>query len=199
MKHIGIYMRVSTRAQDTASQEPDLHRWANAQGEPVVFYSDTFTGRVMSRPGMDRLMADVRAGKVSRIACWRLDRLGRSARGLAALFEELQALNVGLVSLRDSLDLGTAAGRLMAHVLASVGQYETEIRHERVVAGQAAARAKGKRWGGGRKGRRTSLSASPEQVELILRLRGERVPVTRIAKAVRLSRKTIYQYIGQPA
>ena len=52
---------------------------------------------------------------------------------------------MGLVSLKDGMDLATAAGRLMANVLASVAQYETEIRAERILAGQAVARARGKR------------------------------------------------------
>ena len=49
---------------------------------------------------------------------------------------------------RDGLDLATPAGRLMANVLASVAAYETEVRAERTLAGQEAARAKGKTWGG---------------------------------------------------
>jgi DNA invertase Pin-like site-specific DNA recombinase len=59
---------------------------------------------------------------------------------------------VNLVSLKDGLDLSTPAGRLMANVLASVAQYETEVRGERVRAGQLVARKSGKRWGGSRSG-----------------------------------------------
>src|SRR5438046_2095334 len=164
-KHLAIYLRVSTRHQDTRSQEPDLTRWAAAQDLPVVWYRDTFTGRTMDRPGWNRLMACVRAGQVSTVAVWRLDRLGRTAKGLTALFEELAALRVNLVSLRDGVDLGTPAGRLMANVLASLAQYETEVRAERVLAGQSAARAKGKRWGGGVAGRRVKVT--DEQLAVI--------------------------------
>jgi DNA invertase Pin-like site-specific DNA recombinase len=69
------------------------------------------------------------------------------------LFDDLIARKVNLVSLKDGIDLFPPAGRLMANVLASVAQYETEVRAERVIAGLAAARAAGKRWGGSRKGR----------------------------------------------
>jgi DNA invertase Pin-like site-specific DNA recombinase len=62
----------------------------------------------------------------------RLDRLGRTAKGLTALFEELQSRHVGLVLLGEGLDLSTPAGRLLANVLASVSQYESEVRGERV-------------------------------------------------------------------
>jgi DNA invertase Pin-like site-specific DNA recombinase len=96
---------------------------------------------------------------------WRLDRLGRTVSGLARLFEELQARKVGLVSLRDGLDLHTAAGRLMAHVLASVAAYELEVKSERQRAGIEAARAEnGGRcpWGGRKPGTRVKVT---EEVE----------------------------------
>jgi len=117
MKHTAIYVRVSSKAQDTASQEPELKRYADSQGEPVVWYRDRFTGKSMDRPGWGKLVKAVAEGKVSKIVCWRLDRLGRTAKGLTALFDELTTRKVNLVSLKDGIDLNTAAGRLMANVL----------------------------------------------------------------------------------
>lgn len=194
-QHIAIYMRVSSNGQDTRSQEADLKRWANAQRDRVVWYRDRFTGKTMTRPGWNDLMDSVRAGKVARIVVWRLDRLGRTAKGLTALFSELLAAKVGLVSLKDSIDLNTAAGRLMAHVLASVAQYETEVRAERVKAGQAAARAAGKRWGGSKPGR--LLYVTPDQISLIRRLHSEGQSISAIARAVGLSRPTVYARLAQ--
>ena len=93
-----IYLRVSSRKQDTASQEPDLRRWVAAQGiDGVRWYRDTFTGKTLDRPGFNRLLADVRAGKIDSVVCWRLDRLGRTARGLTDLFEELAARKLSLI------------------------------------------------------------------------------------------------------
>ena len=110
-KHTAIYLRVSTKSQDTASQEPDLRRWAeDHKGETVRWYRDKFTGKTMDRPGFGKLLADVEAGKVARVVVWRLDRLGRTAKGLTALFEDLLARKVDLVSLKDGLDLETPAG-----------------------------------------------------------------------------------------
>ena len=195
-KHVAIYARVSTRRQDTRSQEPDLKRWAEAQGEPVRWYRDKFTGKTMERPGWKKLEADIRAGKVSKVAVWRLDRLGRTAKGLTALFDELQSHHVGLVSLREGLDLSTPAGRLMAHVLASVAQYETELRGERVQAGQAVARAKGKRWGGSKKGRRVKVT--PQQAKIVQRMKREDgESVAAIARTVGLSRPTVYSVLTE--
>ena len=100
---------------------------------------------------------------------------------------------MGLVSLKDGMDLATAAGRLMANVLASVAQYETEIRAERILAGQAVARARGKRWGGSKPGRHVKLTA--EQIRSAKRLRREETPVAAIARTVGLSRPTIYRIL----
>jgi DNA invertase Pin-like site-specific DNA recombinase len=193
MKHLAIYCRVSSRAQDTASQERDLKRYAEGPEQECVWYRDTFTGKSMDRRGWNRLMDAVRAGKVSRVVCWRLDRLGRTAKGLTALFEELLERKVNLVSLRDGIDLNTAAGRLMAHVLASVAQYETEVRAERVRAGQAVARAKGKTWGGSKKGRR--LKVTDEQVQTVRRMAREGQKVAAMARATGLTRPTVYAYL----
>lgn len=193
-KHIAVYVRVSSKAQDTRSQEPDLKRWAEAQEEGVNWYRDKATGKNMDRPGWKRLEADLRAGRVSRIVVWRLDRLGRTARGLTALFADLQTRSVGLVSLREGLDLSTPAGRLMAHVLASVAQYETEVRGERVRAGQEAARAQGKRWGGSKPGRR--IKVSDLQFKTIRSLKATGEPIAAIARAVGLSRPTVYSVLA---
>ena len=193
-KHDAIYARVSSPAQDLRSQLPDLKQWADSNGRQVKWYRDTASGKSMDRPGWNKLEAAVAAGQVARVVCWRLDRLGRTARGLTALFEDLQTRHVGLVSLRDGLDLSTPAGRPMAHVLASVSQYETELRGERVRAGQEAARAAGKRWGGSKPGRR--LKVTQEQERMIRQLKSEKVPITRIAKATKLSRPTVYSVLA---
>lgn len=196
-KVTAIYVRVSSKQQDLRSQEPDLKRWAASQDGEVSWYRDKFTGRTMDRPGMKRLLADVAAGKIGTIVVWRLDRLGRTARGLTALFEDLRQRGINLVSLRDGLDLTTPAGRLMACVLASVAAYETEVRAERVLAGQAAARAAGKRWGGSKKGRR--LRVTVEQEATIKRMKEEGARLSAIARATGLSRPTIYRVLATPA
>jgi DNA invertase Pin-like site-specific DNA recombinase len=195
--HTAIYLRVSSKQQDTRSQEFDLKFWAEVHGGPIRWYRDTFTGRSFDRPGWQRLEADIAAGLVERIVMWRLDRLGRTAAGLTALFDRLTASGIGLVSLRDGLDLTTPAGKLMANVLASVAQYETEVRLERVLAGQAAARASGKTWGGWQKGKRRKVTA--EQLATIHRLHAENVPVTSIARATGLSRPTVYSVLAESA
>ena len=168
---------------------------AHSDGLPIKWYSDRFTGKTMERKDWKRLEADVEAGRVAKILMWRLDRLGRTASGLTKLFDYLTARKITLVSIKDGLDLATPAGRLMANVLASVAQYETEIRAERVLAGLAVARAKGVKLGGSRKGRRITVTS--EQVEAVGRYHGEGMKLARIARAVGLSRPTIYRLIAK--
>jgi len=176
-KITAIYMRVSTTQQTTRSQKPDLQRWIKAQ-EPdslgeVKWYHDSATGKNMDRPGWLKLQGAIDIGNVNRLVIWRLDRLGRTASGLCKLFEDLQDKKVRLVSLKDSIDLGTASGRLIANVLASVAAYETEVRGERVKAGQQVARETGKRWGGSKKGRR--IKVTQDQVNAILEMKGNTI------------------------
>jgi DNA invertase Pin-like site-specific DNA recombinase len=190
-KHTGIYLRVSSKRQDHASQLPDLERWVAAHNGPVDWYRDKFTGKTMDRPGMESLLADLRAGKIERIVVWRLDRLGRTTRGLCQLFDELGERKVDLVSLRDGFSLASPAGRLHARILASVAEYETEVRAERVAAGQAVARRKGKRWGGSKKGWRWKVT--DDQLAAIQEMRAAGKKIAQIARIVGLSRPTIYR------
>ena len=108
------------------------------------------SGRMLTK--RTELEGVIRNGRVSAAVCRRIDRLSRTARGLTALLDDLRERMVNLVNLEDALDLSPPVGRLMANVRASIAQYETEIRDERVRAGQPVARKSGKRWGGSRPG-----------------------------------------------
>lgn len=189
-KHLAIYVRVSSKRQDQRSQLADLQQWAAAQRQPIRWYRDKASGKSMDRPAWNKLQAAIDAGEVSAVICWRLDRLGRTASGLTALFADLQERGVGLVSLREGIDLSTAAGRMLANVIASIAAYENEVRSERVIAGQQAARAAGKSIGGRKVGTRVRLTREKEKT--IKRMHREGLPIAAIARAVELSRPTVY-------
>jgi DNA invertase Pin-like site-specific DNA recombinase len=191
---IAVYLRVSSKSQDTRSQEPDLKRWAQSHSDEIKTYRDTASGKSMDRPGWNRLWAEVEAGRIKKVVVWRLDRLGRTASGLTKLFDDLTARKVGLFSLKDSLDLETPAGRLMANILASVASYEREVRSERQRAGIDAAKAAGKSWGGSEKGRQ--ITVTDEQIATVRKLEREGVKKAKIARTVGLSRPTIYRILG---
>jgi DNA invertase Pin-like site-specific DNA recombinase len=192
-KHVGIYARVSSKRQDLASQLPDLERWAAAHDAEVRWYQDKFTGKSMDRPGWQKLQTAIDKSEVSRVVVWRLDRLGRTAAGLTKLFADLQERKIGLVSLKDGIDLSTPAGRMLANVLASVAQFETELRAERVRAGQDAARAAGKSIGGRKTGTRVRLTIEKERA--VKRLHKTGTSVSEIARTLHLSRPTIYKVL----
>jgi DNA invertase Pin-like site-specific DNA recombinase len=192
--HIAVYLRVSTDRQTTKSQEADLKAWAANQSLPVKQYRDSFTGKTLNRPGWNKLHEQIKIGNVKLVVVWRLDRLGRTAKELTALFDDFIQQGIRLVSLKDGLDLSTPAGRLMAHVLASVAQFEREVIAERILAGQAVARANGKTWGGRKLG--TRIKVTDEQVQTIHRLNSEGTNKSAIARATGLSRPTVYAVLG---
>jgi DNA invertase Pin-like site-specific DNA recombinase len=205
---IAIYERVSTRDQKLDSQHADLATWAKGHenGQPVRWYVDKFTGKSMERPGMMKLLADIRGGRIKAVAVWRLDRLGRTAKGLTALFDELVALRVNFISLKDGIDLATPAGRLIANVLASVAAYETEVRAERIAAGKAAKAAKIAaiiKAGGtppvvnkGGRPKGTPNKVTPTVANMIVQMKAEKKKVAHIARELNLSRQTVYEVLN---
>lgn len=198
-RHTAIYIRTSTARQDLRSQRDELERWAAAfaAGEEVRWYSDQESGTTMERPAWRRLEQELRAGNVARLVVWRLDRLGRTSSGLTTLFDELRRLSVPLVSMREGFDLATPGGALVATILGSVAQYETEVRRERQAAGIAAAKAQGKSWGGRAKGERYKVT--PELARQIRRMKSDGEPVAAIARVCHVSRPTVYNVLGTTA
>ena len=99
------------------------------------------------RPALDRLVADAMRRGFDVLVVWRLDRLGRNLRHLVTLLDELHAVGVSFVSLGEGIDCTTPAGRLQLHVLAALAEFERGRIAERVKAGLAQARRRGKRLG----------------------------------------------------
>jgi DNA invertase Pin-like site-specific DNA recombinase len=148
----------------------------------------------MDRPGWLKLQGAIDRGEVVKVVVWRLDRLGRTAAGLTRLFDELRERKIGLVSLKDGIDLSTPAGRMLANVLASIAQFETEIRAERIRAGQQAAKAAGKTIGGRQLGTRVRLTVEKERA--VKRLHSAGTSVSEIARTLQLSRPTVYRALA---
>ncbi len=198
-KIIAVYIRISSAQQKTDSQKHELKRWLQSQKGlgPVRWYQDTFTGTTMCRPTMDKLLDDLYRGRLGQIIVYMLDRLGRTASGLTKLFDDLRKYRCNLVSIKDNLDLSTATGRFTANILASVASFENEVRSERILAGQAAARANGKRWGGSVKGRLNSIK--PDQVKAIVKMKADGEKVSVICRTVNVNRKSVYRILQRVA
>src|SRR6516225_1834060 len=112
-----VYARVSTADQTAENQLLQLRAYVQARGWSAVEYVDCISGTKDRRPELDRLVADAKRRKIDTLVVWKLDRLGRSLKHLVMLLDELQSLGVAFVSLGESIDTGTPAGRLQLHVL----------------------------------------------------------------------------------
>lgn len=173
------YARVSTAAQDVAPQVDALRA---AGVEPPRILTDTASGARSSRPSLDFLLRQLRAGDT--LTIWRLDRLGRSLTHLVALAAELRDREVRVVSLTDGIDTNTATGRMMLGVLASLSEYERELIADRTAAALAARRASGAPVG-------RKCQATPEAVRLIHAMRAAGESYTTIAATTGLSRSIV--------
>jgi DNA invertase Pin-like site-specific DNA recombinase len=130
-------------------QLAELREYAQRRGWHVTNeYVDLgVSGSRESRPEFNRMMADAHSRAFDAIACWKLDRMGRSLKHLVNTLADLQAYGVAFISLRDNLDLSTPSGRLMFHVVAAMAEFERALIRERVSAGIQAARNRGQRIG----------------------------------------------------
>jgi len=149
MKRAALYCRVSTHDQDTQNQLRALHEHAARAGWSTVgeYTDNAVSGTRERRPGLDALMDDARRRKFDLIAVAALDRLGRNLRHLVTLLDELQHLDIGLVSLREALDLTSPIGRAMFALVGVLAEVERGWIVERTHAGLRRARAQGKRLG----------------------------------------------------
>ena len=144
---VAVYVRTSTAQQTVENQLLELRAYVTARQWSAVEYSDQISGTTDKRPGLDALLKDARRRKFATVLVWSLDRAGRSLPHLVSLIDELQSLGIAFVSLREGLDLSTAAGKLQLHILAALASFERERLRERTLAGLQRARSQGKRLG----------------------------------------------------
>jgi site-specific DNA recombinase len=101
----------------------------------------------LNRPGVTRLLAMIDAGKVRTVIVAKLDRLTRSVKDLCTLLERFERRGVALVSVAESLDTGSAAGRLVLNIMTAVSQWEREAIGERTRDALGHKRHRGERVG----------------------------------------------------
>jgi site-specific DNA recombinase len=115
---------------------------------PTHYDDGGFTGGNMDRPALKRLLADIEAGQIDCVVCYKLDRLSRSLLDFARIIGILEKHHVAFVSITQQFNSATSMGRLVLNVLLSFAQSEREIISERTRDKIAATRRKGK-WSGG--------------------------------------------------
>jgi len=156
MKKTAIYIRVSTDAQFEEGYSIDAQKemlsayCVSKQLPPAEYYIDGgYTGSNIDRPELQRLIADVKAGRVGCVLVYKLDRLSRSQKDTLYLIEDVfNPHNADFVSLNESMDTSTPLGRLMLGILSAFAQLERENIRERTRMGMRE-RVKSGLWPGG--------------------------------------------------
>src|SRR5215475_4267249 len=181
MKAIG-YVRVSTEKQadfgvSLEAQSEKVRAMAVVQGAELaeVIVDAGESAKSLARPGMERLLTLVDSKAVDVVIIAKLDRLTRSVKDLAELLERFTRRGVSLVSVAESLDTGTAAGRLVLNIMTAVSQWEREAIGERTRDAMSHKRANGERVGtipfGFRMGEDERLAEDPAEQDVLARMR----------------------------
>jgi len=138
------YMRVST---DGDRQVLDLQRDAllSAGVDERHLFEDRISGSRGDRAGLTKALAFIRPGDC--LVVWKLDRLGRSLPHLLTTVTDLKARGIAFRSLTEQMDTTTPQGEFLFHIFGALAQFERSLIQERVQAGLAAARRRGRHGG----------------------------------------------------
>lgn len=182
---VAIYTRTSTDRQSNGlqSQRRALEEYCKARSitEFLIFEDNGVSGTKSSRPELDKLMAEVRAGTVSTVICYSFSRFARSTSFLLEALDEFGRLKVNFISLTENLDLNSPMGKAMFTIISALASLERDLISERVRSGIANAKAKGKQIGRPRK----------LQYDLIVTLRGEGYTYRQISKMLNIAQGSI--------
>ncbi len=138
------YMRVSTTDD---RQSVDLQRDAllGVGVDERHIHKDRASGARDDRPGLKSCLEFLATGDV--LVVWKLDRLGRSLPHLLSIVSDLRERGIAFRSLTEQMDTTTAQGELLFSMFGALAQYERALIKERVTAGLAAARRRGRKGG----------------------------------------------------
>ena len=151
---VGIYARVSTTEQNPEAQLTALRGYAAGRGFVIQDeYVDHLSGdrsprsrrpRRTKEAAFDRLMADAHRRHFDCVLVWKYDRFARSLGTLIAALRQFDSLGIDFISYTQSIDTTTSMGRLFFNIIGSFAEFEREMIGERIRAGLANARAKGR-------------------------------------------------------
>ncbi|MFT7087479.1 MAG: DNA invertase Pin-like site-specific DNA recombinase [Rickettsiales bacterium] len=175
------YARVSKEDQDLRLQIDALKK-INCD----KIFEDKISGTKYNRPGLDEALSHLRKGDT--LVVWKLDRLGRSVKGLVDFINVLEDKEIGFQSITDSINTSTTSGRFFFHIMASLAQMERELIVERTRSGLEAARKLGRI--GGRKRKMTA-----SKVKAAKDLFAQGMLPKDVAQNLEISVPTIYRWI----
>jgi site-specific DNA recombinase len=193
------YVRVSTDRQadlgvSLEAQEAKIRAMATVRGVELeeVIVDGGESAKDLNRPGVQRLLELVENAKIDAVIVAKLDRLTRSVKDLSQMLELFEKRKVALISVAESLDTGSAAGRLVITIMGAVSQWEREAIGERTRDALRHMRSQGQRVGNIAYGFRLAhdgehLEQSPSEqaaLEEIRKLRCQGHSMRRIAAAL---------------
>jgi DNA invertase Pin-like site-specific DNA recombinase len=137
---------------DAQRQEPPCRAFCAQQGWTVVevYIDDNRSAykRNVRRENFERMLADVRAGRIDAIVTWQADRLLRTVEDASAIVTIAKSFGTVIANVGGTIDLSTASGRKRFYDLAVAAEYESDLRSERLRLKHAELAAEGK-WEGG--------------------------------------------------
>lgn len=180
MTSIG-YARVSTVGQSLDVQRDKLEKYGCSK-----IYQEKKSGTTADRPQLKAILDYVREG--DRLVITKLDRLARSTFHLTQIAEGLKNKGVELVVTDQNIDTSTPTGKLLFNMLASIAEFETQIRSERQLEGVQKAKANGVRFG-------AKPKLTDEQIEEMRQKRADGVLIKNLMHEYRLSKASVYRLL----
>lgn len=156
------YARISTQDQDTQAQVAALK-----SAECDSTFEEQSSGGRWDRPKLHLLLDQLRTGDT--VVVWKLDRLSRSLKDLLTILERIESAGATFLSLTESIDTSTPAGRMMMQIVGSFAEFERAMLRERTKHGLESARKEG-RIGG----RRPKLTTRQQKEIISLITSGQR-------------------------
>lgn len=175
------YVRISEQ-----DQNPELQRIALTEIGCEKIYEDQMNGNWSERPGLKHLLQMLREGDT--FIVWKLDRLGRTVKGLMDLAGELSNRRIQFKSLTENIDTSTPSGQHFFHIMASLAQMEREVSTERSRMGLIAARKQGRTGGRERKMTDSNLESAKKML-------ANGAPRKEVARNLNVSDRTLYRWI----
>jgi DNA invertase Pin-like site-specific DNA recombinase len=185
------YVRVSSRAQTHATQRDAIERVARARGDTIqVWYSEKFSAKTLDRAVLAKLRADARAGRISKLYVYRLDRLARSGiRDMFEVVEQLREHGVEVVTVADGFDLTGPAAEVVLAVIAWAAKMERLAINERISAARERLRVEGRAWG-------RPPRLRPREVERARSLAAQGLSVRAVAAHLNAPRATVHRALS---
>lgn len=189
---VAAYVRVSSRAQDYATQKDAIERAALARGDVIThWFQETRSGKVLDRPKLAELQACAQRGELVKVYVFRVDRLTRRGiRDTLSIVEALRQCGCVVASVADGFALDGPAGDVILAVMAWAAQMERQALGDRISAARERVEAAGGRWGRPR-------SIDPGTLARARQMVTEGLTQREIAVVLKIKKATLWRALAQ--